>query len=153
VEQQNAEQQNVEQQNRSWLRLIGFFAVTTLAWSLALAAVLAGATVVVAGGESSPTPEDQVGQHLPSQYSGVITDAHCGPKHSDSGKGASECARMCVRNGSRYTIVDGDKKYEVVGNVAEFDEFAGQRVNLIAQLHGNTLKVISISPPAIAEKQ
>ena len=139
------------QQNRSWPALIGFFMVTALGWSLVLAAVLAGATVAIAGGE--PQSPDQASARVANQtFSGVITDAHCGPKHKDSEKGASECARMCVRNGSRYTIVDGDRKYDVAGNLAQFDEFAGQRVALFGLLDGNTIKVVSISPAMIAEQ-
>jgi len=140
----------VKQQNRSWFSLVSFFTVTTLGWSLLLAAVLAGATVVVAGREA-PSAEDQTGENNKA-YSGVITDAHCGPKHSDSERGASECARMCVHNGSRYTIVDGDKKFEVTGNLAQFDEFAGQRVSLFGVLAGNTIKVVSIGPAMLAEQ-
>ena len=82
----------MQQQNRSWLTLIGFFALTTLAWSLVLAAVFAGATVAIAGGAWAQTPDEQPSPGVSSQYSGVITDAHCGPKHSDSEKSSSECA-------------------------------------------------------------
>lgn len=141
----------MKQQNRSWLTLIGFFIVITFAWSLVLAAGLAGATVVIAGGEHQ-SADEQAGARSQQTFSGVITDANCGPKHEDSEKGASECARMCVRNGSTYTIVDGDHKYEVAGNLAQFDEFAGQRVSLFGLLDGKTIKVVSISPAMVAEQ-
>jgi hypothetical protein len=59
---------------------------------------------------------------------------------------------MCVHNGSRYTIVDGDKKFEVTGNLAQFDEFAGQRVSLFGVVDGGTIKVVSISPAVLAEQ-
>jgi hypothetical protein len=141
----------VNQQNRSWPALIGFFVATTLGWSLLLAAVLAGATVVVVAGGEPQSSDGTV--HVSSQtFSGIITDEHCGPRHSDSQKGVAECARMCVRNGSRYTIVDGENKYEVAGNLAQFDEFAGQRVNLFGVLEGNTIKVVSINPVLVANR-
>ncbi len=146
----------MQQKKRSWFPLIAFFVTMTLGWSLVLGAIFAGATVVIAGGEpSSSEPqshEGQAGVRAANQtFSGVITDAHCGPKHSDSDKGPSECARMCVRNGSKYNIVDGDKKYDVAGNLAQFDEFAGQRVRLFGSLEGNTIKVVSINPGTLAE--
>jgi hypothetical protein len=131
--------------DRSWLTLLTFFAVTTLASSLALAALLAGVTVAIAGGEApqvsaSPDPT------IPSQtFSGVITDARCGSRHRNSNQSASECARACVRDGSRYTVVDGDKNYELAGNLSHLDSFAGQRVALTGVLDGNTIKVSSAS--------
>jgi hypothetical protein len=144
----------VEKQNRSWITLIGFFFATTLGWSLVLAAILAGITMVVAGGEAAQASDDQSNASTPVQYSGVITDLHCGAKHTDFNKGASECSRMCVRNGSKYSIVDGDKKYRVAGNLSQFDELAGQRITASGHLEGDTIEVISIAPSlAAANKQ
>jgi hypothetical protein len=55
---------------------------------------------------------------VPGQnFSGIVTDAHGGSTHEDSEKNASDCARICVRNGSRYAIVNGDKEYELVGEL------------------------------------
>lgn len=36
-------------------------------------------------------------------------------------KDASDCARICVRNGSRYAIVNGDKEYELGANSGRSD--------------------------------
>lgn len=133
--------------DRSWLSLLAFFAVTTLACSLVFAAVFAGVTVAIAGGESAQAADDQqVDPLVPSQtFSGVLTDAHCGSRHMDSEQSASACTRACARKGSKYEIVDGDKKYELAGNSWEFEPFAGQRVTLSGVAHGNTIKVSSAS--------
>jgi hypothetical protein len=54
---------------------------------------------------------------VPGQnFSGIATDAHGGSTHADSEKNASDCARICVRNGSSYAIVNGDKEYELWAN-------------------------------------
>jgi len=137
----------VRRKDRLWLTLLAFFAVTTLASSLALAALLAGVTVAIAGGEAPQVQVDtQVDPTIPSQtFSGVITDARCGARHRNSHQSASECARACVRDGSRYTVVDGDKNYELAGNLSHFDLLAGQRVALTGVLDGNTIKVSSAS--------
>jgi hypothetical protein len=58
-------------------------------------------------------------------------------------KNASECSRLCVRHGSNYIIVDGDKKYELNGELRQIAEFAGQRVSLTGVLDGQTIKVSS----------
>jgi hypothetical protein len=42
-------------------------------------------------------------------------------------------------------LVEGDKKYELVGNESELDGQAGQRVKIIGSLDGNTIKVTSIN--------
>jgi hypothetical protein len=138
----------LEPSNRSWLSLVGFFAVITLASSLVFAAVFAGVTAAIASGESAQTADNQqVDPLVPSQtFSGIISDAHCGPRHMDSTKSAAECARMCVRNGSRYVMVNGDKTYELTGPPQQFEEFAGQRVKLIGVLSGDAIKVSSVGP-------
>lgn len=136
--------------NRSWLSLLGFFAVLTLASSLIFAAVFAGVTAAIASGESAQTTDSQqVDPLVPAQtFSGMITDADCGSRHTDSKKSAAECARMCVRNGSRYVMVNGDKNYELTGASQQLDKLAGQRVNLIGVLSGDAIKVSSANPAA-----
>jgi len=138
----------VKQHDRSWPRLLAFLAITTLAWSLALAAVLAGVTVAIAGGGPPQSPDDtQLDTTGPGQiFFGVITDSRCGPRHPDSKPTASECARTCVRGGSRYMIVKGDRTYELAGGRLHLDLFAGQRVTLTGVLDGDTIKVRSASP-------
>ena len=132
--------------NRSWQRLIAFLAIITIASSLACAAVLAGFTVAIADSESSQIPDDQPGSaDILQTFTGMLTDMHCGSRHMDSEHNAAGCVRMCVRNGSPYKIVDGDKNYELAGNLSQLDQFAGQRVTLSGVLDGSTIKVSSVS--------
>lgn len=136
----------MKQHDGSWLRLVFFLVVTTLAASLVFAAVVAGVTVAVAGREPPQNSGDQqvdpvvsVGQ----TFSGIVTDALCGARHTNSELSASECAQMCVRKGSKYIIVDGDNAYELVGDRSRLSQLAGQRVKLVGILTGNTIKVSS----------
>lgn len=132
--------------DRSWFSLLAFFIVTTLAWSLVFAAVLAGVTLTVGGGKSPRLDDSQVDPVVPGQiFFGTITDADCGSRHKDSDLGASECVRMCARNGSRYMLVGNDGKYELAGDLERFSALAGRRVNLVGVLHGNSIKVSSAS--------
>ena len=137
----------MKQHDGSWLRLLLFFTVTTLASSLALAAVLAGFTAAFAGNEPPQDPVDQpVDPVVPGQaFSGVVTDSRCGARHTSSQQNASECVRMCVRDGSRYIIVDGDKNYKLAGNLVQVSQLAGQRVNVTGVLNGDTINVSSAS--------
>jgi hypothetical protein len=139
----------VKPPNRSWITLIGFFAVVTLASSLVFAAVFAGVTVAIGDESAQVADEPQVGPIVPAHtFSGIITDARCGPRHTNGQKSASESARICVDNGSRYTIVDGNKKYELSGKLRRIGQYAGQRVTLTGNLDGQTIEVSSISPLA-----
>ncbi len=136
----------MKQNNRSWLTLIGFFLVTTLASSLVFAAVFAGVTTAIGDESAQPADEPRVDPTLPGQtFSGVITDARCGPRHTNHAKNASECARACVAKGSSYTIIDGDRRYELTGELRQIGEFAGQRVTLAGVLEGETIRVSSVS--------
>lgn len=144
----------MKQHNRSWLRLLAFFTVTTFALALICAAVLAGFTVAIAGGEPPRISDGQNNVDPTARgqtFSGIITDARCGPRHADSEQSASGCARMCVRNGSKYIMVDGDRNYELAGDPLQLDRLAGERVTLIGVLSGDTIKVSSASLQAEGE--
>jgi hypothetical protein len=79
-------------------------------------------------------------------FAGLITDDHCGARHDmDSGMNPTECTKMCVRNGSRYVLVEGNKKYALAGSESQLGALAGQRVNIAGTLDGNTIKVVSTS--------
>jgi hypothetical protein len=48
-----------------------------------------------------------------------------------------------VRNGSRCAIVNGDKEYELVGELWQFGQFAGQWMTLTGVLDSETINVSS----------
>jgi hypothetical protein len=66
----------------------------------------------------------------------------------DSDKDPTGCAKMCVRNGSKYVLVQGDKRYALAGSESQLEGLAGQRANITGILNGNTIKVSAISPGA-----
>lgn len=125
-------------QPRSWLRLIGYCTAMVLATALCLAVVFAGATVTFAAGQS-------VEPAAQGNYSGMVTDEHCGAKHDKyPGKSASECARMCALNGSKYVLLSGDAVYTLSGKDIALDKFAGERATITGTLQGTNLSVISV---------
>ena len=73
--------------------------------------------------------------------SGVISDAMCGAKHMMADKSAAECTRECVKKGSKFALVSGDKLYILEGHEAELDKYAGQRVTISGMLQGDTITV------------
>jgi hypothetical protein len=81
-------------------------------------------------------------------YEGVITDTHCGAKHSAPlAETAAECTRVCVHAGERFALVDGDKMYVLEGEPAALKRAAGERVTVAGTLNGNTISVISVRSP------
>ncbi len=63
----------------------------------------------------------------------------------DSNKTSAECARSCVRNGSRYVLVDGEKSYVLEGKTSQLEKLAGERVEILGQLAGDSIRVKSVS--------
>jgi len=129
---------------RSWLRLVAFCVTPALVIALGLAILFAGAAVAFAlsGGEKPGPAATQE-----TVFAGLITDAHCGARHDmDSGMNPTQCTKMCVRNGSKYVLVHGVKRYALEGNESQLDGLAGQRANIAGTLDGNTIKVDSTSP-------
>ena len=75
---------------------------------------------------------------------GTVSDAMCGKKHMMAGKSAAECTRECVKEGSDYALVVGDKIYTLKGDKTAIDKFAGANVIVKGTTSGNTLTMESI---------
>jgi hypothetical protein len=150
----NMSQENIRHQQRSWLSLVTFCAVTVLIAALGSAVLFAGASVAFATGEfqnatathevsfqtsDGSAPADQT-------FNGVITDSRCGARHrKNSGKAPAECTRTCVKGGAKYVLVDGEKIYALQGDPAPLERLAGQRVTVVGDLEGTTIKVKTVS--------
>jgi hypothetical protein len=131
----------VKIQKGSWFGLITFCSVMTLAASLGLAALFAGGAATFASDPQQVQKNDAVAEQT---FSGMITDSQCGARHDQSsGKRPADCARMCVRNGSKYVLVNGDQKNILEGNELALDHLAGQRATVTGTLNGDTIKVSS----------
>jgi hypothetical protein len=75
---------------------------------------------------------------------GVVSDSMCGAKHMAKDKSAADCTRECVKSGSDYALVVGDKIYPLKGDKAELDKYAGQGATVKGTLDGNNINVQSI---------
>lgn len=76
---------------------------------------------------------------------GVITDDMCGRKHAMvPGKPDSECIRACVKAGSKYALLAGDKIYTLAGETKQIEQMAGKRVKITGDVTGMTVKVNAI---------
>jgi len=126
--------------------LITYCAAATLVTALAFALLFAGGTLLFAAA-SALTAEAQAADPPPELlFAGVITDERCGAQHRDHARSSADCARMCVRNGSSYSVINGDKTYRLTGMYDQLDEVAGQRVKISGTRAGSALKVDRITP-------
>ena len=62
----------------------------------------------------------------------------------NSDKTSAECARSCVRKGSRFVLVDGEESHGLDGDPTQLDRLAGVRVEVTGSLVGDTIKVKSV---------
>lgn len=100
---------------------------------LMAAVILAGAAVGfgVPGGEQT--------------FTGIVSDSMCGKQHMMKGKSAAECTRECVKSGSDYALVVGDKVYTLKGDKSAIDKYAGEKATVKGTEKGETITVSSIS--------
>jgi Mg-chelatase subunit ChlD len=129
----------------SWLRLLTYCLSRVLAISLVIAVVLVGGALAFAHGQTVKAPRRNNIRQSGLNYqpiSGVITDSECGARHTkDTKMSATECARFCARNGSKYILVDGEKRYSLTGNTEGLSKLAGQRVTISGSRNGDTIQV------------
>ncbi len=79
------------------------------------------------------------------QLTGIVSDSMCGASHMARDKTAAECTRMCVKEGSKYALVVGDKVYTLSGHEPELDKLAGEKVTVKRDVKGDTVQVQSVS--------
>jgi len=75
---------------------------------------------------------------------GIVSDAMCGKTHMMKGASAATCTRECVKEGSDFALVVGDKVYTLKGDKTAIDKFAGANVVVKGKLSGSTVTMESI---------
>jgi hypothetical protein len=144
--------------NRFWIEIIALGTMIACAVALLIATLGAGAAAV--GGQdvsTAPVPaqnQEQANRQAsaqivsgPSQtYEGMVTCSRCGAKHpAKLDRAASNCALMCVHAGASFALIDGEKVYQLDGNVSLLKKYAGQRAQVTGVAHGNTIAVSTVA--------
>ena len=75
---------------------------------------------------------------------GTVSDSMCGAAAHMMGESDADCVRACVKDGSKYVLVDGKTVYTLDGDATQIDKFAGQKAAVTGVLRGETLKVATI---------
>jgi hypothetical protein len=79
-------------------------------------------------------------------FTGEVSDSMCGAKHGMPDKAA--CTRACVKKGSNYALVVGDKVYTLQGSEAtkaKLDKLAGENAKVTGTANGDTIEVSKVS--------
>jgi hypothetical protein len=80
-------------------------------------------------------------------YTGEVSDSMCGAKHAMADKAA--CTRGCIKKGSNYALVVGDKVYTLKTddkkNLAELDKLAGMNAKVTGTAEGDTINVSKVA--------
>jgi hypothetical protein len=110
----------------------------TSRFAIALATAFLGATLCVSSALAAK----------PQAFTGKVSDAMCGANHMMGGE-ASDCTRVCVRKGSKYALVVGDKVYTLdTSNQAtldQLDKLADKQVKVTGEANGDSISVLSVT--------
>jgi len=106
--------------------------------AFSLITVALGATILLASSAAKAA----------STFTGTVTDAMCGAKHMMEGDPAG-CLRACVKKGSQYALVVGDKVYTLdtkdKAALDQLDKLANLKATVKGQANGDTIAVSSVA--------
>lgn len=81
-------------------------------------------------------------------FTGEVSDSMCGAKHAMAGDKAA-CTRACIKKGSSYALVVGDKVYNLKTDdkkaLAELDKLAGENAKVTGTAEGDTITVSKVA--------
>ncbi len=83
----------------------------------------------------------------PQTLTGKVSDAMCGAKHMNGTP--ADCTRACVKQGSKYALVVGDKVYTLETSdkaaLDNLDKLAGENAKVTGALTGDTIQVSAVN--------
>jgi len=135
--------------HRFWMEIV----VVGTAVAFALALVIGTVSAVAAAASLAfGQHEDQAVQPGPAaseqRYEGMVTCSRCVARHKATlGKTAADCTRTCVHDGATFTLVAGDKTYQLEGDPSALKRIAGKRTSIVGVAAGNTIRVSPVNAP------
>jgi len=77
---------------------------------------------------------------------GEVSDAMCGAKHMMADNAA--CTRACVKKGSKYALVSGDKVYTIESGDKSVEDklnaLAGEKAKVTGTVNGETISATKV---------
>jgi hypothetical protein len=85
-------------------------------------------------------------------FTGKVSDAMCGAKHTEAGIAPADCVRACVQKGAKYALVVGDKVYTLStsdqATLDELNKLAWEQAKVTGTASGDTISVKSVTAAA-----
>ena len=82
-------------------------------------------------------------------FTGKVSDAMCGAKHTEAGIAPADCVRVCVKKGAKYALVVGDKVYTLDTSdqaaLDKLDKLAWEQAKVTGTANGDTISVKSVT--------
>jgi len=75
---------------------------------------------------------------------GVVSDSMCITKHMMPGKTEADCVKECVKAGSKYVLVVGDKSYTLNAKPGIIAPFAGKHVQVQGDVKQKSIDLTAI---------
>ena len=82
-------------------------------------------------------------------FTGKVSDAMCGAKHTEGNLAPADCVRACVQKGANYALVVGDKVYTLntsdKATLDELNKLAWEQAKVTGAASGDTIAVKSVA--------
>jgi hypothetical protein len=82
-------------------------------------------------------------------FTGKVSDAMCGAKHTEGSLAPAACVRDCVQKSAKYALVVGDKVYTLStsdqGSLDELNKLAWEQAKVSGTANGDTISVKSVA--------
>ncbi len=83
-----------------------------------------------------------------AEWTGKISEAMCGLKHNEKTTGDRDCVESCVKRGSSYVFVSGDKVYKIANqDFAGLKTHAGDNVVVTGDMKDDTVTISKLAAP------
>jgi hypothetical protein len=82
-------------------------------------------------------------------FTGKVSDAMCGAKHSEAGIVPADCVRACVQKGANYALVVGERVYTLKTSdqaaLDELNKLAWEQAKVTGTASGDTIAVKAVT--------
>jgi hypothetical protein len=85
-------------------------------------------------------------------FTGKVSDAMCGAKHSEAGIAPADCVGACVQKGANYALVVGERVYTLKTSdqaaLDELNKLAWEQAEVTGTASGDTIVVKAVTAAA-----
>ena len=79
-------------------------------------------------------------------WTGVVSDAHCGKAHATADAKAQACVEKCVKGGNAAVFVSGDNVYKIAeGSQPRVAKHLGHKVTITGKMEGDTITIEKVA--------